>query len=216
MGGMTVMQKRKLRIAFQSTYCLLAVVGFLAQLGVFQGVLNRSYLVFYTNLSNLICMLFGFGSLAYLLQGGKDFAPALKFVFSIMISVTFLLYNGLLSNYGSIIAYFSSLKNGLNHCILPILFVLDWAVFYERGKTKWIYPLLSMIPPAIYVAYILIRAAILDATGRTVAVVYPYYFLNLANLGWSGFLRWMVILLAGFLGYALCALDKWLGYRKNT
>ena len=211
-------QKTKLRIAYQGTYCLLAVVGFFAQLGVFQGVLNRSYLVFYTNLSNLLCMLFGFGSLAYLLRGGKDFAPALKFVFSIMISVTFILYNGLLAHYSSVVAYFSSLKNALNHCILPILFVLDWVIFYERGKTKWTYPLLSMIPPAIYVAYILIRAAVLDAAGRTAPVVYPYYFLNLADLGWSGFLRWMAVLLTGFLalGYALCVLDKWLARRKKA
>lgn len=212
-----MIRSAKVRIAYQICYCLLAVVGFLAQLGVFQGVLNRNYLVYYTNLSNLLCMVFGFFSLAHLLRGGRDFAPALKFAFSIMILVTFILYNGLLSNYGSIIAYFSSLKNGLNHCILPILFVLDWLLFYERGKTKWTFPLLAMVPPAVYVAYILIRAAILDALGRTAAVVYPYYFLDLPDLGWDGFLRWMGILLTGFLalGYALCAMDHLLANRKK-
>lgn len=211
-----MIRNTKIRLGFQLLYCALAVVGFLAQLGVFQGVLNRSYLVYYTNLSNLICMIFGFCSLAWLLRGGEDFAPALKFVFSIMILVTFILYNGLLSNYSSIIAYFSSLKNGLNHGILPVLFVLDWVLFYRRGTTKWTYPLLSILPPAIYVVYILIRAAILDATGRTAAVVYPYYFLNLDNLGWGGFLSWMGGLLIAFLalGYALCALDHLLCKRK--
>lgn len=206
----------KIRLGFQILYCALAVVGFLAQLGVFQGVLNRSYLVYYTNLSNLICMIFGFCSLAWLLRGGEDFAPALKFVFSIMILVTFILYNGLLSNYSSIIAYFSSLKNGLNHGILPVLFVLDWVLFYRWGRTKWTYPLLSILPPAVYVVYILIRAAILDATGRVAAVVYPYYFLNLDNLGWGGFLSWMGGLMIAFLalGYALCALDHLLSKRK--
>lgn len=212
-----MIRSAKLRIAYQTCYCILAVVGFLAQLGVFQGVLNRNYLVYYTNLSNLLCMVFGFFSLAHLLRGGRDFAPALKFVFSIMILVTFILYNGLLANYSSIFAYFSSLKNGLNHGILPVLFVLDWVLFYERGKTKWTYPLLSIIPPALYVAYILIRAAILDALGRTASVVYPYYFLDLSDLGWGGFLRWMGMLLAGFLalGYVLCALDHLLIARKE-
>lgn len=206
----------KIRLGFQILYCALAVVGFLAQLGVFQGVLNQSYLVYYTNLSNLICMIFGFCSLAWLLRGGEDFAPALKFVFSIMILVTFILYNGLLSNYSSIIAYFSSLKNGLNHGILPVLFVLDWLLFYRRGRTKWTYPLLSILPPAVYVVYILIRAAILDATGRVAAVVYPYYFLNLDNLVWGGFLSWMGGLVIAFLalGYVLCALDHLLSKRK--
>lgn len=211
-----MIRSKKLSIAYQICYCALAVVGFLAQLGLLQGVLNRNYLVYYTNLSNLLCMLFGFFSLAHLLRGGSDFAPALKFVFCIMISVTFILYNGLLANYKSIFDYFASLKNGLNHCILPILFMLDWILFYERGKTQWTYPLLSIVPPALYVAYILIRAWLLDALGRTAAVVYPYYFLNLANLGWGGFLRWMGMLLAGFLalGYVLWWLDHLAGKKK--
>lgn len=210
-----VLHGRKTRLIYQSIYCLLAVVGFLAQLGLFQGVLNRSYLVFYTNLSNFLCMIFGFCSLIRTASGRKteNFAPGLKFVFLIMISITFILYNGLLANYPSILAYFSSLKNGLNHCILPVLFVLEWFLFYERGKTKWTYPLLSALPPFLYVVYILIRAALLDFLGKKAAVVYPYYFLNLPDLGWWGFLRWMGTLLFAFLslGYALCALDHWLG-----
>lgn len=201
-------------------YCALAVLGFAAQLGLFQGVLNRSYLVYYTNLSNLLCMLFMFFALADNLRKKEagDFAPALKFVFLIMISVTFLLYNLLLADYPSVLAYFSSLKNGLNHCILPILFVLDWVVFYERGKSRWTWPLLSILPPFCYVVYILVRAQILRITCRLAPVVYPYYFLNLNNLGWSGFLRWMALLLAAFLllGYALCALDRQLGKRHRS
>ena len=146
-----------------------------------------------------------------------DFMPVLKFVFVIMILVTFLLYNILLADYPSVAAYFSSLKNGLNHCILPILFVLDWFLFYERGKTRWNWPLLSILPPFCYVVYILVRARILAVTCRLVPVVYPYYFLNLKNLGWPGFLRWMAVLLAAFLalGYGLCAIDRRLGKSKN-
>lgn len=213
-----MVQSRKLRITFQILYGVLAMLGFVAQLGLFQGVLNRSYLVFYTNLSNLLCMLFMFGSLARTLSDkeARDFLPGLKFVFMIMILVTFILYNALLANYPSILAYFASLKNGLNHCILPILFVLDWFLFYERGKARWTWPLLSILPPFFYVAYILTRAKLLEVTGRRAAVIYPYYFLNLENLGWAGFLRWMAILLAAFLilGYVLCLLDQWLGKRR--
>ena len=213
-----MVQSRKLRITFQVLYCALAVLGFAAQLGLFQGVLNQSYLVFYTNLSNLLCMLFMFASLARSLSAKEtgDFAPRLKFVSMIMILVTFILYNVLLANYPSIFAYFASLKNGLNHCVLPILFVLDWFMFYERGKARWTWPLLSIFPPFLYVIYILIRAKILEITGRRAAVIYPYFFLNLDNLGWAGFLRWMAILLVAFLilGYVLCLLDQWLGKRR--
>ena len=165
-------------------------------------------------------MLFMFFALAETLskKGTVDFAPALKFVFLIMISVTFILYNVLLADYPSILAYFSSLKNGLNHCILPILFVLEWVLFYERGKSRWTWPLLSILPPFCYVVYILVRAKILQITCRLAPVVYPYYFLNLNSLGWSGFLRWMAILLAAFLvlGFALCAMDRCLGKKLKT
>lgn len=219
-GGLFLIRSRNARIAFQFLYCALAVLGFVAQLGLFQGVLNRSYLVFYTNLSNLLCMLFMFVSLAGTLseKETRDFAPALKFVFLIMISVTFILYNVLLADYPSIFSYFSSLKNGLNHCILPILFVLEWFVFYERGRARWTWPLLSILPPFFYVIYILLRAGILEITGRSAPVVYPYYFLNLEKLGWYGFLQWMAILLVAFLalGYTLCAIDRWLGKSRRT
>lgn len=219
-GGIFMIRSRNLQITFQVLYCALAVLGFAAQLGLFQGVLNRSYLVFYTNLSNLLCMVFMFASLARTLsaKGKRDFAPGLKFVFMIMILVTFILYNVLLADYPSVFAYFSSLKNGLNHCILPILFVLEWFLFYERGKARWTWPLLSIFPPFLYVIYILIRAKILEITGRRAAVVYPYYFLNLEKLGWSGFLHWMAVLLIAFLilGYALCVLDWWLGKRHRS
>ena len=216
-----MIRSRKARIGFRMLYCALAVLGFVAQLGLFQGTLNRSYLVFYTNLSNLLCMFFMFFSLfaAVAEKRPRDFAPAVKFVFLIMILVTFLLYNILLSDYPSVAAYFSSLKNGLNHCILPILFVLEWFLFYERGKTRWSWPLLAMLPPFCYVVFILVRARMLAILCRLAPVVYPYYFLNLKKLGWPGFLRWMAILLAAFLalGYALCALDRRLGNKvKKT
>ena len=215
-----MIRNRNARLVFQLLYCALAVLGFLAQLGLFQGVLNRSYLVFYTNLSNLLCMLFMFLSLVRTLRGreGKDFAPALKFVFLIMISVTFILYNVLLADYPSVFAYFASLKNGLNHCILPVLFILEWFLFYERGKSRWHWPLLSILLPFAYVSFILIRASILEKAGIRPPVVYPYYFLNLEKLGWHGFLGWMAILLAAFLalGYMLCGIDRWLGKTEKV
>lgn len=208
-----MIQNQKACIIFRLACCTLGVLGFLAQTGLLYGTLNRNYLVYYTNLSNLICTAFFFCELWHICPGRKgcgSFAPAAKFVFVIMISITFILYNGLLAHYPSVLAYFSSLKNALNHCILPLLFVLDWLVFYERGRTKLHWPLLAIFPPLSYVVGILIRAAVLDALGRSAAVVYPYYFLDLQTLGWGGFLRWMGILLAGFLalGYFLCLLDQ--------
>ena len=92
------------------------------------------------------------------------------------------------------------------------MFVLNWVLFYEHGKTKWTFPLWSLLIPLIYVVYIMIRAAIMQ--GVKGALLYPYFFLNVAKLGWGGFFMWIAILLVAFtaLGYAVYALDnlkKW-------
>ena len=81
-------------------------------------------------------------------------------------------------------------------------------LFYEHGKVRWFYPLLSVIMPLVYVVFVLIRAAILK--GNPDALLYPYFFLNVDNLGWGGFFMWLSILIAIFLmiGYAIYFLDN--------
>ena len=69
---------------------------------------------------------------------------------------------------------------------------------------------MAVLPPLIYVVYILARAAVIKWTGITVSVLYPYFFMNVDRLGWGGFALWMAILLAGILalGCSLYALDR--------
>lgn len=209
-----MIKNRNIQILFQTIYCTLGVVGLLAGLGLFSAKFNSNFYVYYTNLSNYICIGFMFVSLFYTMRkankkedGFITFAPAFKFMCMIMIMVTFFVYNILLAKDYGVVAYFTSLNNLTLHVILPIMFVLDWVLFYEHGKTKWHYPLLSLIMPLIYVSFILIRGAIVNHA--TAAVVYPYFFLDLDSLGWGGFFMWLSILIIAFviLGYLINMVD---------
>ena len=214
------MKKRTAKLCFYSTYCVLALVGTLLDFGVFTGKISTRPLVYYTSLSNMVCSIFMLISLVRCIRNIEQNHGVMsfcKYTFVIMILLTAIVYNVLLNRYNSLIAYFADIKNSLYHFILPILFFLDWILFYRRGMVKWLYPLAALAFPLVYVLYIIIRAAVVNTAGIAVSVLYPYFFLNVEKLGWFGFGLWMGILLIGLiiLGYGLYALDRLLCRRSH-
>ena len=104
----------------------------------------------------------------------------------------------------------------LAHVVLPIMYVVDWFLFRERGKVKKYFPLASAIFPLAYMAFILIQAAILKfdtsilIPGSTTPLIYPYFFVNLETQGAAGVAKWAVILLALFIvvGFVFYGIDR--------
>lgn len=208
-----MIKNRVAQVVFQTVYFVLAVIGFLNSFGYFAADFNANFYVYYTNLSNYICMGFMFVCLVKTIKqankkedGFVGVSPKFNFMCVIMIMVTFLVYNILLSGEQTVVSYFTSLSNILMHVILPIMFVVHWVLFYEHNSVKWFYPLLSVIMPLIYVIFILIRAAIFP----NVDLLYPYFFLDVGELGWGGFFGWILVLLVIFvaIGYLLYCLDN--------
>lgn len=188
-------------------------IGIIGNLGYFKQSFNADFYLYYTNLSNYICFTVVLVSLVKTIKSFKtnqtgycETCP--KFMCLIMILVTCLVYNILLAKENTVANYFFSITNLIMHLILPIMFTLDWILFSQHGKTKWFYPLLSVIMPLIYVSFIMIRALILGK--NFTGVLYPYFFLNISNLGIAGVAKWIVILVAIFvaLGYIIYALDN--------
>lgn len=211
MSGRTA--KRAPQLAFYGIYCILGVYCMLIDFGAFRGRFSAEPFVYYTSLSNMVCI--GFTLLCFLHQllhskEPRDFAPRLKYALVVMILITAIVYNLLLSKYTSLAAYFTPTKNGLYHLLLPVGFFLDWLIFYGHGRIKARDPLLAVGIPLLYVIYILLRAAIVRTNGIYARTLYPYFFMNIDTLGWEGFLLWMGILLAGVLalGYGLYAIDR--------
>lgn len=92
----------------------------------------------------------------------------------------------------------------LFHIVLPLMYLIDWILFYEHKKIKWYYLLISVSFPVIYAIFIFIRAWILDFNPE-VPYIYPCFFLNIDELGIMGVIKWIGILSIVFalIGYIM-------------
>ena len=142
--------------------------------------------------------------------------PLLKFIGLLAILLTFIIFNFILAGdrEPKLNFYINSV---LFHIVLPIMYLIDWILFYEHKKVKWYYPLVSVIFPVIYAIFIFIRAWILDFNPEA-PYIYPYFFLNLDELGVIGVIKWIGILSVVFvvIGYIMFGIDKILNKNKNN
>jgi hypothetical protein len=103
----------------------------------------------------------------------------------------------------------SQLANILLHRVTPTLVSAFWLAFVRKGTLTWRAPLLWALYPLGYLLYALGRGAI---EGR-----YPYFFINVAQIGWLQTLRNSALIALGFViaGEALVWLDRWLARRAK-
>ena len=225
-----MIKNRTAQLIFYTVYCTLGLVGCVACLGIFDNVnlFRWDFYVYFTNISNFLCI--GV-MLAALVETAKKkdnsfvkAAPALKFIGMLGILLTFLVFNIMLAGEEGRDPQLNWRIGSLAfHVVLPIMYIADWFLFYERKKCKWYYPLLSVGFPFAYAVFLLIHAAILrfdssiltPTPGSTTPLIYPYFFVNLDKLGVPGVLMWIAIISIAFvaMGFAFFGLDK-LGKKK--
>jgi hypothetical protein len=207
-----MIKNRTAQLIFQTAFCTLGIIGIMASLGFFDYEFRADFFVHFTNLSNYICIGIMFAELIQTAKKKEDsyttVLPTLKFMGVLMILLTFIVFNFLLAPTREMHLNFKVASIVL-HVILPIMYVTDWFLFYERGKVKAYMPLLSMSVPLIYVIFVYIRAWILDFNAE-IPYIYPYFFLNLDELGVIGVIKWIGILSIVFIviGYIIFGLDK--------
>ena len=223
-----MIKNRTTQLIYQTAYCTLGLVGSVASLGIFDNVqqIRWDFYVHFTNLSNFLCI--GI-MLAALIQTAKkkedsyvSAVPMLKFIGMLGILLTFLVFNIMLAGAEGRDPQANWRIGSLCfHVVLPIMYIADLFLFYERKKAKWYYPIASIAFPLAYVAFLLIQAVILKFDSSilipttTTPLIYPYFFVNLDTQGISGVLMWIGILSAAFVavGFLFFGLDK-LGKKK--
>ena len=216
-------KNRTAQLIFQTIYCTLGLVGCVASLGIFDNInmIRWDFYVHFTNISNYLCIGVMFAALIQTAKKKEDsyvtVAPVLKFVGMLGILLTFLVFNILLAGAEGRDPQMNwRIGSLIFHVVLPILYVADWFLFYERKKCKWYYPIASISFPLIYVTFILIQAAIMGfdtsvlIPGTTTPLIYPYFFVNLETQGVGGVLKWCIIILVGFVavGFLFFGLDR--------
>ena len=224
-----MIKNRTVQLIFQTVYCTLGLVGCIACLGIFDDIkmFRWDFYVYFTNLSNFLCLGVMIMALVQTAKKKEDgfvsTTPLLKFIGLLGILLTFLVFNLVLAG-----------EEGRNpqlnwrigsicfHVVLPIMYIADWFLFYERKKCTWRYPIASISFPLAYAIFLLIHAAILGfdssiltPTGTGI-LIYPYFFVNLDTLGVGGVLMWVAILSVAFvaIGFAFYGLDR-LEKKKN-
>ena len=201
----------------------LGFVGFVSCFGIFDDIttIRWDFYVHFTNISNFLCIGMMFAALIQTIRRKEDgyvtTAPAVKFVSMLGILLTFLVFNIMLAGAEGRDPQANWRIGSLAfHVVLPIMYIADWFLFYERKQCKWYYPLVSIAFPLGYVAFLLIQAIILkfDASilipTTTTPLIYPYFFVNLDTQGVADVLRWIGILSAAFVvvGFVFFGLDK--------
>ena len=213
-----MIKNRTVQLMFQTAFCTLGILGIIASFGTFNYELRTDFYVHFTNLSNYLCIGIMFVELVETIKKNKDQyvtkLPLLKFIGLLAILLTFIIFNFILAGDREMYLNFR-INSVLFHIILPIMYLLDWILFYEHKKIKWSYPLISTSFPILYAIFIFIRAWILDFNPEA-PYIYPYFFLNLDELGVVGVIKWICILSVVFIviGYAVLGLDKIL-VKKN-
>ena len=218
-----MLRNRTAQLIFQTIYCTLGLVGSIASLGIFDDItmIRWDFYVHFTNLSNFLCIGVMLAALIQTIKKKEDSyvttAPILKFVSMLGILLTFLVFNILLAGAADRDPQLNWRIGSLCfHVVLPIMYIADWFLFYERKKTKWFYPLVSTAFPFTYVFFIFIQAVVLKfdtsilITGTKTPLIYPYFFLNLDTQGVAGVAKWIVILLVAFVvvGFVFFGIDQ--------
>ena len=218
-----MVKNRTAQLIFQTIYCTLGFVGCVASLGIFDNVnmIRWDFYVHFTNISNFLCIGVMLAALIATAKKKEDSfvrtAPLLKFIGMLGILLTFLVFNIMLAGAeGRDPQANWRVGSLLFHVLLPILYISDWFLFYERKACKWYYPIASIGFPLAYALFLLIQAVILKFDSSilipttTTPLIYPYFFVNLDTLGVSGVLMWIGILSAAFVavGYLFFLLDK--------
>ena len=163
-----MIKNRTAQLIFYTIYCTLGFVGLVASLGIFDNIsiIRWDFYVHFTNISNFLCIGVMLAGLIQTARKKEDSyvtaAPLLKFIGMLGILLTFLVFNIMLAGaegrdpqanwrVGSLIF----------HVVLPVMYIADWFLFYERKKCKWYYPIASIAFPLTYVTFLLIQAVIL-------------------------------------------------------
>ena len=223
-----MIKNRTAQLIFYTVYCTLGLVACIASLGIFDNVsrIRWDFYVHFTNISNYFCIAVMAIALVETVKKKEDSytkaVPILKFIGMLGILLTFLVFNIMLAGAEGRDPQLNWRIGSLTfHVVLPIMYIADWFLFYERKKCRWYYPVASIAFPLGYVIFLLIQAVILKFDSSilipttTTPLIYPYFFVNIDTQGVPGVLMWIGIIAAAFVavGFAFFGLDR-IGKKK--
>lgn len=196
---------------------LCAAVGVVLQCGFIGGKLNLAVLQYFTLMSNILCAVYFTGAAVHTLRRGGTWLPVYKGALVMAMAITGITFHLVLAAGDFSMGPTQLITNHLLHTAAPLLTVLDWLLFDEKGRYRWFEPFLWGIFPSAYFVYTMIRARVSSFRFYN-GSPYPYAFMDVDALGWGKVLLIFLGMAAAFLafGYVLVWLDHLLARRRRA
>ena len=159
---------------------------------------------YFTNFTNLIIIIMA-GAL--LLGRGWPYnwfkSPAVQSACCLYIAFVGLGFWFILGGPGNLQTLLDWIPQICAHTLSPILGVIFWYRCVPKGYLTWQHPFLWLAYPIAYLVYWLIRGPLVG--------YYPYFFIDVNALGYSGVAIWSGALIIVFLvlGTLMWRIDRW-------
>lgn len=200
---------------------VLGVTALVYDFGIFNGEFRKVNLLYFTILSNLLCMILFFVLIVKTLcdikregiYGTSSISPHIKGGVMISIILTMTVYHFILIPYALKIDPYQHLKvtDVIFHYVIPFLTVFDWILFDEKRSFSWYDPILWTVIPYLYAVFVFIQSRfdIVDRINNHMNR-YIYVFLDVNLLGIVRVVMNIISLTLAFviLGYGVFLLDK--------
>ena len=183
------------------------------------GRIRAGFFCFYTNLSNLLVLLYQLVLSLALFWPQSSLCRLVtdvhvSFSMAMCIWVTHLIYHFMLlpdaKRRGKLSDDFVSKTGNLfAHYIIPLLAVGQWLLLADKSALDWTCALWWLLLPLCYLVFALLRARTGKPIGHT-KLIYPYFFMDVDRLGVPRFLRNLLIFLFLFflLGLVLVGIGS--------
>lgn len=180
---------RTLRFIVVILYIVVAIYGCFSS-----WLYGTRFFLYFTNLGNLYCLALMVNELVRLIRRKSLSLPLLQWEFGGLISILVIgaVYNLLLGDPTSA-AYWANKPSVCLHLITPILYAIYFLCTRPVRKVDVGGIQCSILLPYLYIAFIYTRHLI---TGDQ---WFPYFFLDINRIGWSGALGWIIALTVVFV-----------------
>ena len=175
---------RPLRIITVILYILVAVYGCYSS-----WLYGTRFFLYFTNLGNLYCLGLMVNELVRLIRRKPISLPLMQWEFGGLIAILVIgaVYNLLLGD-PTTAAYWANKPSVCLHLITPLLYAIYFLATRPVRKVTVGGIQCSILLPYLYVAFIYTRHLI---TGDR---WFPYFFLDINRIGWSGAFCWIIAL----------------------
>ena len=215
-------KSNKINLIFRVTYLFICGIGIVRHLSLDDKIRNINMLSYFTIQSNIVCFFVMICSIFHSFASIKkkryhDYARIhlfLKGLALLMITITFLTYNLVLTRTGfSMASGFSaslSLNDRIVHFIIPALTWIEFLFFQPKGSFKKYDPIKWLLAPVIYFIFIMVKARYVKPATYGIGIKrYPYFFMDIETYGVWYVVKYVVIFAAATLviGYVIRMID---------